>query len=111
MRWLIEEADVAFWLRLTTSKPPNCRCLQSVRTDSPAGPLKPTIITAPTSSSRVKPPGPSCAAGSDGAAAGGGLLEEAGVSLNDPAADDGRHAGSNAESMSSRGRRAEISIG
>src|SRR5437660_7022636 len=42
IRALIDEADVAFWLRLTTSRPPNCRCLQSVRTDAAAAPLTPT---------------------------------------------------------------------
>src|SRR5690242_13269215 len=52
-------ADEALWFRFTTSSPPNWRCLQSFNTASVTGPWKPTIITAPTSSSRVRPPGPS----------------------------------------------------
>src|SRR5438270_8458215 len=52
----------ALWFRFTTSSPPNWRCFQSATTASVAGPLKPTMITAPTSWSSVSPPGPSWAA-------------------------------------------------
>src|SRR5438105_2584071 len=52
----------ALWFRFTTSSPPNWRRFQSAMTAAVAGPLKPTIITAPTSSSSVSPPGPSCTA-------------------------------------------------
>src|SRR5438045_2008730 len=45
----------ALWLRFTTSRPPNWRRLQSAITDSVSGPWKPTMMTAPTSSSSVIP--------------------------------------------------------
>jgi len=55
----IAAGESALWLRLTTRRPPNWRCFQSASTASVSGPWKPAMITAPTSSSRVNPPGPS----------------------------------------------------
>src|ERR1051326_762245 len=75
----IASGDEALWLRLTTSSPPNWCSLKSLRTASSSDPWKPTIITAPTSSSSVSPPGPNCWAGevaADGEGLGVTAVEE-----------------------------------
>src|SRR5437773_6489487 len=58
-RAVMAAAVDALRFRFTTSSPPNWRRFQSARTASVRLPLKPTMITAPISSSSVKPPGPS----------------------------------------------------
>jgi len=49
------ESDLALPLRFTINRPPNWCRLQSASTASVSGPSNPTIITAPTSSSRESP--------------------------------------------------------
>ncbi len=72
----IASGEEALWLRFTTSRPPNWRCLQSLSTASLSGPWTPTIITAPISSSSVRPPGPSCWVGeADGLGVGTAAVE------------------------------------
>src|SRR4051812_29664418 len=59
---------LALWLRFTTSTPPYWCSVKSASTEPLSGPWKPTIMTAPISSSSVSPPGPVSA---DGEAEGG----------------------------------------
>src|SRR5258705_5227411 len=76
----IDAVELALWLLLTTSRPPYGCCRQSASTASVSWPWKPTIITAPISSSSVSPPGPSCANGLGvGAAEGEGEFATPGV--------------------------------
>jgi hypothetical protein len=99
----IPAAEVALRFRFTTSSPPNCLCLQSARTAAVSGPWNPTIITAPISSSSVRPPGPSCSAG-DGLGEGGGCVvgEGVGVGVGEGACEVGgaEHEASNAAKAS-----------
>src|SRR5579859_7395249 len=102
MKAFIASGPDAFWFRFTTSRPPNWRCRQSASTASVAAPWKPTMITAPTSSASVSPPGPSRAARlaiGDGEAAGEGE------------ADGGRLAGPPQATRSSPTRTAAAVLG
>src|SRR5690349_18051959 len=76
MSALIDDADGAFWFALMSSRPPNWRPRQSVRTESVSGPWKPTIITAPISWSSVNPSGPSWTVGEGVALDAGDALGE-----------------------------------
>src|SRR5579872_1748027 len=83
--WIIvvsAAAELALWLRFTTRRPPYWCCAKSARTESVSAPWKPTIITAPISSSRVRPPGPRSElgdAGGEAEAAGDGEGEGEGT--------------------------------
>src|SRR5437868_10427436 len=61
-------SDEALWFRFTIRRPPNCRRFQSPSTVSLSGPSNPTIITAPISSSSVRPDGVGGARTGDGGA-------------------------------------------
>ena len=78
---LIDVAVLALWLLFTTSNPPNCRRFQSASTAAVRLPVKPTMITAPISSSKVRPPGPSFAVGLADSEGEGDALEGVGVAL------------------------------
>src|SRR5947209_2592316 len=51
----VSAAVDTFWFRFTINRPPYWCCVQSVSTAPVSAPRKPTIITAPTSSSSVMP--------------------------------------------------------
>src|ERR1700738_5136582 len=63
---VIDSGELALRFRFTTSSPPNWRCYQSANSAGVSGPSKPAMMTAPTSSSSVSPPGPSCVLGEVG---------------------------------------------